>query len=270
MPQDRLPAASKVFAGLPPAIPDDDGLRELIRAMRAADGLLLGVLDDDPTGSQAVHGVQVVTVLEEDAYQAAFGAAPVCFVLTNTRSLAEPAAAERNTLAARGLIAVAARRGARLCGAGPLRCPALHQPCPGPRPRRCGQPGHCPRGLRGPVPDRPAGDARPARLGHRQPNSNSVAISVTDAEFFDGMRFAGTGWPGTHGPWLVSLALSGCALEDGFEAVEPSWARLPRTALEFTAGGASLRGAGRRLEPCHRRVVLETGDVERWSAACKG
>lgn len=102
------------------------------------------------------------------------------------------------------------------------------------------------------------------------PNSNSVAISVTDAEFFDGMRFAGTGWPGTHGPWLVSLALSGCALEDGFEAVEPSWARLPRTALEFTAGGASLRGAGRRLEPCHCRVVLETGDVERWSAACKG
>jgi len=40
--------------------------------------------------------------------------------------------------------------------------------------------------------------------------------------------------------------------------------------LEFTAGGASSRGAGRRLEPCHRRVVLETGDVERWSAACKG
>ena len=82
--------------------------------MRAADGLLLGVLDDDPTGLQAVHGVQVVTVLEEDAYQAAFGAAPVCFVLTNTRSLAEPTAAERNTLAARGLIAVGARRGARL------------------------------------------------------------------------------------------------------------------------------------------------------------
>ncbi len=114
MPRDRLPAASQVFAGLPPAIPDDDRLRESIRAMRAADGLLLGVLDDDPTGSQAVHGVQVVTVVEEDAYQAAFGAAAVCFVLTNTRSLAEPAAAERATLAARGLAAVAARRGERL------------------------------------------------------------------------------------------------------------------------------------------------------------
>ena len=31
--------------------------------------------------AEAVHGVQVVTVLEEDACQAAFDAAPVCFVL---------------------------------------------------------------------------------------------------------------------------------------------------------------------------------------------
>ena len=80
--------------------------------MRAADGLLLGVLDDDPTGSQAVHGVQVVTVLAENAYEAAFDGASTCFVLTNTRSLTEPAAVERNTLAAVGLIAVAERRGA--------------------------------------------------------------------------------------------------------------------------------------------------------------
>jgi uncharacterized protein YgbK (DUF1537 family) len=114
LPRDRLPAASEVFAGLPRAVPDDGGLRERVRAMRAADGLLLGVLDDDPTGSQAVHGVQVVTVLEEDAYQAAFVAAPVCFVLTNTRSLAEPAAAGRTMEAAGGLIAVAGRRGARI------------------------------------------------------------------------------------------------------------------------------------------------------------
>ncbi len=83
--------------------------------MRVADGLLLGVLDDDPTGSQAMHGVQVVTVLAEDAYQAALGgAAATCFVLTNTRSLDEPAAVELNTLAARGLIAVAGRRGTRI------------------------------------------------------------------------------------------------------------------------------------------------------------
>ncbi|MBO0774849.1 MAG: hypothetical protein J2P34_00935 [Actinobacteria bacterium] len=77
--------------------------------------MLLGVLDDDPTGSQSVHGVQVVTVFDEDAYEAALaGPAGTCFVLTNTRSLSEPDAAARSAGVARGLLAVAARRGARL------------------------------------------------------------------------------------------------------------------------------------------------------------
>ena len=83
--------------------------------MRAADGLLLGVLDDDPTGLQAVHGVQVVTVLEEEAYGAALaGPAATCFVLTNTRSMEEPDATKANVVAARGLISVAGRRGGRV------------------------------------------------------------------------------------------------------------------------------------------------------------
>ena len=113
--RDSLPAASEVFAALPPARPDDDARRASIREMRAADGLLLGVLDDDPTGSQSVHGIQVVTVLEQSALEAALGsAAAACFVLTNTRSLSEQDAATRSTLAASGLIAVARRRGARI------------------------------------------------------------------------------------------------------------------------------------------------------------
>ncbi len=104
-----------MFAGLPPARPDDEGLRASIRATRAAGDLLLGVLDDDPTGSQAVHDVQVVTVLEEDAYAAALaGPGATCFVLTNSRSLDGPAAAELTTRAARGLITVAGRRGTRI------------------------------------------------------------------------------------------------------------------------------------------------------------
>jgi len=112
---DRRPDAAGVFAGLPPARPDDEGLRESIRALRAADDLLLGVLDDDPTGSQAVHDVQVVTVLEEDAYAAALaGPAATCFVLTNSRSLDGPAAAGLTSRAARGLITVAGRRGTRI------------------------------------------------------------------------------------------------------------------------------------------------------------
>ena len=113
--RDGSPTAAEVLGGLPEPRPDDDGLRASIRAMRAEDGLLLGVLDDDPTGSQAVHGVQVVTVLEEEAYGAALaGPAATCFVLTNSRSLEEPAAAEINVLAARGLGSVAGRRGARV------------------------------------------------------------------------------------------------------------------------------------------------------------
>jgi uncharacterized protein YgbK (DUF1537 family) len=104
-----------VFAGLPPARPDDGVLRASVRALRAADSLLLGVLDDDPTGSQAVHGIEVVTVLEQAAYQAALGGpGGACFVLTNTRSLDEPAAARLTTQAARDLFAVAQQRGARI------------------------------------------------------------------------------------------------------------------------------------------------------------
>ncbi|MDX6337855.1 MAG: hypothetical protein QOG05_5195 [Streptosporangiaceae bacterium] len=112
---DKRPDAAEVFAGLPPARPDDEARRESIRALRAADDLLLGVLDDDPTGSQAVHDIQVVTVLEEDAYAAALaGPAATCFVLTNSRSLDGPAAAALTTRAARGLITVAGRRGTRI------------------------------------------------------------------------------------------------------------------------------------------------------------
>jgi uncharacterized protein YgbK (DUF1537 family) len=111
--RDRLPDAAEVFAGLPGARRDGAALRASIRAMRAADGRLIGVLDDDPTGSQAVHDVQVVMVHDEAAYAAALGgAAGTCFVLTNSRSLDERSAAALTTRAGRGLIAVAARRGA--------------------------------------------------------------------------------------------------------------------------------------------------------------
>jgi hypothetical protein len=110
--RDSLPAATDVFANLPPARPDDEALRESIRNLRAEDRRLIGVLDDDPTGSQAVHDVQVVTVLDEDAYDAALdGPAGTCFVLTNSRSLSQRAAASLTTRAARGLISVADLRG---------------------------------------------------------------------------------------------------------------------------------------------------------------
>jgi uncharacterized protein YgbK (DUF1537 family) len=105
-----------VFAGLPPARPDGAALRAEVRARRAAAGLLLGVLDDDPTGSQAVHGIEVVTALDPAAYQAALdgGPAGACFVLTNTRSLAEPDAAGLTAAVAGDLFEAARRRGQRI------------------------------------------------------------------------------------------------------------------------------------------------------------
>jgi uncharacterized protein YgbK (DUF1537 family) len=113
-PQHGL-ADSEVLAGWPAARTDGAALRASVRAMRAAGGVLLGVLDDDPTGSQAVHGVQVVTVPDAGACAAALaGPAGTCFVLTNTRSLDERAAAGLTARAARALIEAAARRGARI------------------------------------------------------------------------------------------------------------------------------------------------------------
>lgn len=61
-----------------------------IRQWRTDHQRRLAVLDDDPTGSQSVHDVQVVTVFEPDEYASALvEPGSICFVLTNTRSLPE-------------------------------------------------------------------------------------------------------------------------------------------------------------------------------------
>src|SRR5689334_7593914 len=59
------------------------GARERIRAA----GRRVAVLDDDPTGSQTVHGATVITALD------AFALDDTTFLLTNTRSLPEDEAA---------------------------------------------------------------------------------------------------------------------------------------------------------------------------------
>jgi uncharacterized protein YgbK (DUF1537 family) len=124
--RDGPRSAAELFASQPAALPDDPALRASIREARADEARLLGVLDDDPTGSQAVHDVQVVTIFDEAAYEDAFaaawmsaaesaagaGGAGVCFVLTNSRSLPEREAADLSVRAGRGLLAVAGRRGA--------------------------------------------------------------------------------------------------------------------------------------------------------------
>ena len=93
----RRPSAEEILAAAPP-VRDEPGARERIRAAHAAAGRRIAVLDDDPTGSQTVHDVAVVTVFEADEYAAGLAApGSTCFILTNTRSLPEDTAVELNT-----------------------------------------------------------------------------------------------------------------------------------------------------------------------------
>jgi uncharacterized protein YgbK (DUF1537 family) len=99
----QAPQAAHVFANLPPPRIEPHA-RQRIRASHAVQGRRIAVIDDDPTGSQNMHGIAVVTVLEEAEYAAAFDAPGSCaFLLTNSRSLPEPEAAAVNTAVGRSL-----------------------------------------------------------------------------------------------------------------------------------------------------------------------
>lgn len=90
-------------------------IRAQVRAARRSSGAWLVALDDDPTGSQSVHGLDLVTVFEPAEYEAALdGPAAACFVLTNTRSRPETEAVELNTRIAGQLHELADRRDRRL------------------------------------------------------------------------------------------------------------------------------------------------------------
>jgi len=94
---------------------DIPGARERIRAGNLRTGRRHAVLDDDPTGSQSVHGVSVVTVLDPDEYARGLAEpGSTCFILTNTRSLAEPDAVALNAAVARDLLTLEQRLGAPL------------------------------------------------------------------------------------------------------------------------------------------------------------
>lgn len=87
--------ASKWLSALPPEWPEDPavGLPEKVRAV----GRKIVVLDDDPTGTQTVHGIPVLTTWSVDALTAELASAlPGFYVLTNSRSLDAPSAAELN------------------------------------------------------------------------------------------------------------------------------------------------------------------------------
>jgi uncharacterized protein YgbK (DUF1537 family) len=88
---------------------EPDARRRIRRALADA-GRRIAVLDDDPTGSQTVYGVDVVTVFDPDELATGLSAAgSTCFILTNTRSLPEAEAVELNTRIGRMLFDLATR-----------------------------------------------------------------------------------------------------------------------------------------------------------------
>ena len=94
-----------LVSGLPAPVALDAGE---VRAALDPRGVLV-VLDDDPTGTQSVAGLPVLTRWEKDDLSSAFatGAAAV-YVLTNTRSLDEETAADRNREVVAAALAAAA------------------------------------------------------------------------------------------------------------------------------------------------------------------
>ncbi|WP_245631574.1 four-carbon acid sugar kinase family protein [Curtobacterium ammoniigenes] len=72
--------------------------RSTIRHANVASGRRFAVLDDDPTGSQSVHDVSLVTALDRVEYERALAEpGSVAFILTNTRALDEHDAVARTT-----------------------------------------------------------------------------------------------------------------------------------------------------------------------------
>lgn len=125
-----------LLATLPPEWPDS--LLPQIRARMESTGRTLVVLDDDPTGTQTVYDVAVLTTWTVDALTAELAQSPpVFYILTNSRSLPpgqaqalnrEIGANLRQAAAATGRdIAVVSRSDSTLRGHYPAEVDALAQ-----------------------------------------------------------------------------------------------------------------------------------------------
>jgi uncharacterized protein YgbK (DUF1537 family) len=103
----QLLGKDDLFAALPPEWPHDP-MPEIQRRIAASPTKVV-VLDDDPTGTQTVHGVPVLTEWPVESLRREFGGDGRCFfILTNSRSLPPEPARALNGEIARNLLAAAA------------------------------------------------------------------------------------------------------------------------------------------------------------------
>lgn len=88
---------------------------DVVRQANLNSGHTLIVLDDDPTGTQSVSALPVLTSWDESDFDWAFQqGAPAIYVLTNSRSLGEPEAAQCNREIVQNATQAAARAGMQL------------------------------------------------------------------------------------------------------------------------------------------------------------
>ena len=107
-PHRPVPAAD--LLGAQPAVLERAGALAEIRDRIQSRGRLL-VIDDDPTGTQSVHGVPVLTAWSRQDLAGALQDAHTVFVLTNSRSLPEREAAAVSTQITERAAAIAADEG---------------------------------------------------------------------------------------------------------------------------------------------------------------
>jgi uncharacterized protein YgbK (DUF1537 family) len=101
--QTRLDRSSLPGARSP--VPDQSIHTRMDALLASEPRRKLVVLDDDPTGTQTVHDVPVLTTWETDTLRAEFARSDPCFfILTNSRSLDADAAGELNRTIARNLL----------------------------------------------------------------------------------------------------------------------------------------------------------------------
>lgn len=101
---------AEVLAAYPAEVRIPAGLvADAVASANAASPRMLVVLDDDPTGTQSVADLPVLTRWDVEDFIWAFGQAkPAVYVLTNTRSLDPAEAAARNAEVVRNAMAAAA------------------------------------------------------------------------------------------------------------------------------------------------------------------
>ncbi len=108
---------SELLAAFPPEVPIDPAG---VAASVSASGRVLVVLDDDPTGTQSVSDLPVLTRWEPEDFRWALThridgrPAPAIYVLTNTRSLDPAETAERNRQVVQSALAAARETGTAL------------------------------------------------------------------------------------------------------------------------------------------------------------